>query len=88
MEYNKSLLAVLDSGIAITPHDTNNIVPPSGDASRPTRGLFVGGAGTVTMVMADGSVVQITAIAGQYLPVAIKRVNATGTAATLLVAFY
>jgi len=88
MEFNKLSLTVLDSGVAVTPHDTNNIVPPSGDVTRPTRSLYVGGAGTVTMLMSDNSVVQITAIAGVLLPFAIKRVNATGTAATLMVAFF
>ena len=88
MEFNKSLLAVLDSGVAVTPHDTNVIVPPSGDVTRPTRALYIGGAGTVTMLMGDSNTVQITAIAGALLPVAIKRVNATGTAATLMVAFF
>lgn len=80
-----------ESAVAITPSDTVAIVPPSGDVSKATRGVLFGGAGNATVVMADGSVVLLTIPAtacGVILPLAIKRVNATATTATLMVAFY
>lgn len=50
--------------------------------------IYIGGAGTVTVVFQDDTAIQFTCIAGQILPVKAKRVNATGTAATLLKALY
>lgn len=49
-------------------------------------GLYVGGAGIVAAVFEDGTVVNFTAVAGEVLPIAIKRVNAAVTTATLMVA--
>lgn len=54
----------------------------------PFDGLYVAGAGTVTVVFPDGSTCQFTAIAGGILPMRGIRVNATGTAATGIVALY
>jgi regulator of RNase E activity RraA len=56
--------------------------------NRLTDAIYVAGAGTVTVVYQDGRTQQFTAIAGAMLPVAAKRVNATGTAATGMVALY
>lgn len=50
--------------------------------------IYCGTAGTVTVVYQDGSTQQFTSAVGTYLKVRAKRVNATGTAATLLVALY
>lgn len=50
--------------------------------------LYVGGAGIVVAVFEDGTTVSFTAVAGEILPIAIKRVNATTTTATLMVALY
>lgn len=80
----------LQSAVAVTKSDTVDITPPSGPA-RPTRGVLVGGAGNLTVIMADGSTVMLTIAAtacGFILPVAITRVMSTGTTATLVVAFY
>ena len=70
---------------AITPSDTVNI--PTG----PTRGVYVGVTGNVTVVMAEGAqtaVLFVAVPAGTILPISVKRVNATGTAATDLVALF
>lgn len=51
-------------------------------------GLFVGVGGTVAFVLEDGTVVAITAAAGQYIYAPVRRVNLTGTAATGIKALY
>lgn len=83
--------APVESAVAITPSNTVAIAPPNGDPLKATRGVLFGGAGTATVVMADGSVVLLTIPAtacGSIMPIAITRVNATGTTCTAMVAFY
>ena len=68
------------SAVAVTPSDTTDLTYVS-------RWLFVGGAGNVTCIMADGTTVLFTGIlAGTLLPIRCSRVKATGTTATLMVA--
>lgn len=50
--------------------------------------LQVGGAGIVAAVFQDDSVVNITAAAGNILPIKIKRVNSTNTTATVMTALF
>ena len=49
--------------------------------------IYVGGAGTMTVVFQDGSTQVFTVAVGDILPVKVKRVNNSGTA-SLLVALY
>lgn len=64
---------------AIVPSDTVN--QPEGFVA-----LYVGGAGNIVVVNQDNSNATFTAVpVGTQLLVAGKRVNATGTTATLLV---
>ena len=71
---------IYNTGAAITPHDTN-------DLPALTQGVWVGGAGNVAGVLGDGRVLTFTGVlAGTLLPMAFKRINATGTTATNLVA--
>lgn len=66
----------------VTPHDSN-------DLGQPCRALWIGAAGDVTAVTLSGAAVQFKGLsAGQLLPVIARRVNATGTTATSLVALY
>lgn len=67
---------------AVTPSDTVEI--PDGV----TDALWVGGAGVVVAVLQDGKTVNFTTLAGAFLPLRVKRVNATSTTATLIVALY
>lgn len=67
--------------LAITPSD-------SADLPRLTDAIWVGGAGIVVGVLQNGKTVNFTCVAGQLLPIRVKRVNATSTTATLLVALY
>lgn len=70
-------------GVAVTPSDTVNL-------GQIARALWIGGAGTVTVVMSgDGAAVLLSGIpAGTLLPIRAQRVNATGTTATLITALY
>ena len=68
-------------------------VTPSGLADltkKPTATLHIGGAGDVVLALADmpdGTSVKLEAIAaGTTLPIAVKRLFATGTAATGIIA--
>ena len=76
--YSPGGAAPATGAFTITPHDSN-------DFDVQCRGIFVGGAGTVTVVFPNDDAVQFTCTAGTVLPVRAKRVNSTGTAGTLLV---
>ena len=72
------------SAVAVTPHDTN-VLPSL------TKAIHIGtaGAGTLTVTMADGTDVSFAGVtAGTYLPLSIKRVKATGTGVSNVVAMY
>lgn len=74
-------------GVAVTPSDTVNITFPSGTSF--SRAIRVNVAGTISLLMADGSTVTLANLAADFdHPYAIKRVNATGTTATGITAFY
>jgi len=65
---------------AVTPNDST-------DLSQPSRALFVGGAGNLTVDMTNGDNVVFTGVlAGSVLPFRVKRVYSTGTTATNIVA--
>lgn len=69
--------------IGVTPSDTVDLVNMS-------RGLFVGGAGNLSVVMAGNSAtVVFTGVpAGAFLPLRVHRVNSTSTTATNIVAVW
>lgn len=69
--------------VAITPDNST-------DLATTTRGLYVGAAGDVAVILADDSAaVTFTALAaGIVHPLAVKRVKATGTTATGIVGVY
>lgn len=63
---------------AITPADATVLAPTWG-------GLFIGGAGNVSVTTLDGSVVTFTGVlAGSFLPIVVTRVR-TATTATNIV---
>jgi len=70
-----------NESVAITTSDTV-------DLPRLTDAVWVGGAGIVVAVLQNGRAVNFTCVAGQLLPLRVKRVNATSTTATLLNALY
>lgn len=66
---------------AITPSDSETL--PTG-----TRGLYIGGSGSVAVLAAnDTSPVTLASVpAGAWLPISARKVMATGTTATSIVA--
>jgi hypothetical protein len=66
---------------AVTPNDSTGI--------RPTRGLFIGGAGNVKVDMALGNTVTFSnLLGGIILPIQVIKVYSTDTTATNIVALY
>ena len=69
--------------VAVTPSDTTDL------ATVPTKGIYVGASGDVKVDMADGTTVTFTSLAdGMIHPISCKRVYATGTSATGILAVY
>lgn len=70
-----------DNVEAVTPHDSNNL---SNNGI-----LYVGGAGDVALVTTNGNSVTFSGVqAGSFLPVQVRRVNATNTTATNILVLY
>jgi len=59
----------------VTPSDTVDFTP----SINAMLGLYCSAAGNVALVLHDGSVVVVAVVAGAWLPVQVKRVNATST---------
>lgn len=57
--------------------------------TKPTRELFIGGAGTLKVIMASGKTVTFTGVvAGSRLPLDVTTVVRTGTSATNMMALF
>ncbi len=68
---------------AVTPSDT------VARLAAVSRFLFVGGAGTLTVIMEDGAVVLFTGVlAGSVLPIQVSQVKNTGTTCANVVALW
>ncbi len=68
--------------VSITPNNTT-------DLAVTTRGIYVGGAGNISLITGDGNTVTLASCAaGSVIPIVTKRVRSTGTTATALVALY
>lgn len=82
--------------IAVTPSDTKDVTNATGDAaSQYAKGLYIGVSGDVTAVLAGdngnslaGTAVTFKAVPVGMLPIQVRRVMATGTTATNIVALY
>lgn len=79
--------------MAVEAYNVFAAVTPSNTADLPNPGvsdaLWVGGAGTLAIQGTDGQTVSIAAVAaGATLPIKVRRVLATGTTATTIVALY
>lgn len=80
---SRNVRASAVKAVAVVPNDGADI------ASAATLGLYIGGAGNVAVVMSDGSeVIFIGLAAGIIHPLAVKRVKATGTTASSILAVY
>jgi len=76
----REILAPASDAIAVTKSDTTVLVP--------TKGLYIGGTGAVTVTMASGNDVAFAAVpAGTVLPIRVIKVK-DATVATNIVALY
>ena len=67
----------------VTPSDTTDL--PDGL----TNALWIGSGGDVAAVMQNGQVQVFAAVpAGAWMPLTVKRINASGTTATGIIALY
>lgn len=74
--------------LAVTTSDTVDLREFSQNGKLSSM-IYVGGAGNVVAVMSDNSTVLFTAPpVGSVLPLAVRRINATSTTATVMVACY
>jgi hypothetical protein len=80
--YAAGLDAPASDGAAVTPNN-------GADLPTSARALYIGTAGDVKVDMVSGTTLTFTAVpAGVILPVRARRVYATGTTATNIVAIY
>lgn len=79
--YTGDMTGSASRAVAVTPHDTN-------DLTNISRALWVGAAGNVSVILAEDStaVTLVGVPAGTLLPLRVKRVRATNTTATSIVA--
>lgn len=77
MSVNLQSMSPINNIASVTPHDTN-------DFTNNGRAIFVGTAGALKVDTVGGDTVTLPATlqAGVWHPIAVKRVYATGTAAT------
>lgn len=70
-------------------YDMASVTTSDSSEIDPTRGLYIGGAGNIKVDTAAGTTVTLNnAAAGSVLPIRVKKVYATGTTATNIVALY
>lgn len=73
--YSQSVTAPAIDAFAVTPNDNVNL-------PQTVRALYIGVAGDISLVTAQGSTVSFTNLAGSMvLPVTTQRVRASGTTA-------
>ena len=86
---NRGLGQPAQGGITVVTSDTVGYTNSISGANQMARALYVGVAGDVTVLAADGSVVLFTAVPiGGIIPILHSRVNDTGTTATNMTALY
>ena len=68
--------------VAVTPHDSTNF------AEGTAKALYVGTSGNITLITAAGKTALFANVPIGFFPVQCSRVNATGTAATDILALY
>lgn len=86
--YGDSPLASASAALAVTAHDTNEVVDANGNTY--PRALYVGVGGDVSLILADDSAAVLfkNVANGQVLDVQAKVVLATNTTATDIVALF
>lgn len=77
-----TLDSILTDGFVITPSDTTEF-------TQPTRVLYIGNTGDITVVMISGTTLSFTNVtSGQILPFRVSKVMATGTTATNIIGMF
>lgn len=67
--------------VAVTPNDSADLSPRYA-----TKGLFIGGAGNLNVDTMDGKTVLFTGVPVGFFHIQVKRIRATSTTATNIVA--
>lgn len=81
----KTTLTIYDRAANVTPNDTADL--PIVDAGfTHAQGLLIGGAGSLKVTLTSGDIVAIPNVVAGFLRLAVRRVWATGTTATGIVA--
>lgn len=83
--------AYLSADATVSAHRASAITTSDSTVfEQPTRALYIGAAGNLTVDMADGgsSVLFVGVQGGTLLPIQVTRIYATGTTATSIVALY
>ena len=83
--------AYLSADATVSAHQASAITTSDSTIyQQPTRALYIGGAGNITVDMADGgTAVLFSAVqGGTILPIQVTRIYAIGTTATSIVALY
>lgn len=83
--------AYLSADATVSAHRASTITPSNTTVfEQPTRAIYVGGGGNITVDMTDGgtSVLFVALLAGVIYPLQVTRVYSSGTTATNLVALY
>lgn len=79
----------LTADATVSAHRAAAVTTSDTGALEPTRALYVGVSGNVTVDMVEGgSNLTFTAVPAGILPIQVTRVYATGTTATNIVALY
>lgn len=81
--YPQDSVAPVAHAVAVTPADGSDL------ATIPTRGIYIGTTGDLKVDLAGGATVTYTGLAaGVQHAISAKRVYATGTTATAILALY
>lgn len=83
--------AYLSADATVSAHRASAVTTSNSTVyEQPTRALYIGAAGNLTVDMADGgsSVLFVGVQGGTLLPIQVTRIYATGTTATSIVALY
>ena len=84
------MVAYRTSNATVSAHSAEAVTPSDSTVLKPTRGLFVGGAGDVKVDMVENgtAIVFTSVLAGTVLPIQVTRVYSTDTDASNIVALY
>lgn len=72
----------------VSPSGAAVVEPSDATVLDTTRGLYIGAAGNLAVEMIDGDLVTFVSMSVGFAPLQVKRVLATGTTATSILALY